>query len=190
MFRWNDLKGNRMEVNNGGEINTGRYERTNFSWMRLLSLEMCRWHAVILFTEMSGIHSSMTCRYMWWKLFYLRKKKQQTKLWARWRVSIRNPTSEKWKTKAGTKTWQHGEVNNTQTHEMNMMSMSWMLGVHDNGENKIKKKMKREDVSWSNIHITNELREGLLVEVFIQHPGQTSAQTTEQQEGRREERQR
>lgn len=47
--------------------------------------------------------------------------------------------------------------------------------------------MEREDVSWSNIHITNELREGLLVEVFIQHPGQTSAQTTEQREGRREE---
>lgn len=50
------------------------------------------------------------------------------------------------------------------------------------------KKMTREDVSWSNIHITNEIREGLLVEVFIQHPGQTSAQTTEQREGRREER--
>lgn len=46
--------------------------------------------------------------------------------------------------------------------------------------------MKREDVSWSNIHITNEFREGLLVEVFVQHPGQTSAQTTEQREGRRE----
>lgn len=35
--------------------------------------------------------------------------------------------------------------------------------------------MKREDVSWSNIHITNEFREGLLVEVFIQHSGQASA---------------
>lgn len=69
-----------------------------------------------------------------------------------------------------------------------------MLGVDDNGEGekskKKKRKMQREDVSWSNIHITNELREGLLVEVFIQHPGQTSAQTTEQQEGRRKERQR
>lgn len=63
-----------------------------------------------------------------------------------------------------------------------------MLGVDDDGEKQ--KKVEREDVSWSNIHITNELREGLLVEVFIQHPGQTSAQTTEQQEGRREERQR
>lgn len=65
-----------------------------------------------------------------------------------------------------------------------------MLGVGDDGENKKAKEMRREDVSWSNIHITNEFREGLLVEVFIQHSGQTSAQTTEQQEGRREERQR
>lgn len=46
--------------------------------------------------------------------------------------------------------------------------------------------MKREDVSWSNIHITNEFREGLLVEVFVQHPGQTPAPATEQREGRRE----
>lgn len=52
------------------------------------------------------------------------------------------------------------------------------------------KRMKREHVSWSNIHITNEFTEGLLVEVFVQHSGQTSAQTTEQREGRREERQR
>lgn len=38
------------------------------------------------------------------------------------------------------------------------------------------KGFKKEDVSWSNIHITNEVREGLLVEVFVQHSGQTSAQ--------------
>lgn len=44
-------------------------------------------------------------------------------------------------------------------------------------------KMKEGGVSWSNIHITNELREGLLVEIFIQNPGQTSAKTTEQQKG-------
>ena len=79
-----------------------------------------------------------------------------------------------------------GEVTNALTTEMNMIVSGWMLGVDDDGEKQ--KKMEREDVSWSNIHITNELREGLLVEVFIQHPGQTSAQTTEQQEGRREER--
>lgn len=53
---------------------------------------------------------------------------------------------------------------------------------------KVKEKHKKGDVSWSNIHITNEVREGLLVEVFIQHPGQTSAKSTEQQEGRREKR--
>lgn len=58
----------------------------------------------------------------------------------------------------------------------------------DNGEKNKTNKQEEEDVSWSNIHITNELREGLLVEVFIQHPGQISAQTTEQQEGRRKER--
>lgn len=50
--------------------------------------------------------------------------------------------------------------------------------------------MRTEDVSWSNIHITNELREGLLVEVFVEHPGQTSARVTKQQEGRREKRKR
>lgn len=50
------------------------------------------------------------------------------------------------------------------------------------------KETKREDVSWSDIHITNEFREGLLVEVFIQHPGQASAPRTEQREGRKEER--
>lgn len=33
---------------------------------------------------------------------------------------------------------------------------------------------RRGAVCESNIHITNELREGLLVEVFIQHPGQAS----------------
>lgn len=59
-----------------------------------------------------------------------------------------------------------------------------MMG--DDGENKSKRRMKREDVSWSNIHITNEFREGLLVEVFVQHPGQTPAPMTEQREGRRE----
>lgn len=51
-----------------------------------------------------------------------------------------------------------------------------MQGAGNDGEQSKRNKMKREDVSWSNIHITNELREGLLVEVFIQHPGQTSAQ--------------
>lgn len=55
-----------------------------------------------------------------------------------------------------------------------MMIMMMMTMEKRNSRN-----MTREDVSWSNIHITNELREGLLVEVFIQHPGQTSAQTTE-----------
>lgn len=44
-------------------------------------------------------------------------------------------------------------------------------------------KMKEGGVSWSNIHITNELREGLLVEIFIQNPGQMSVKTTEQQKG-------
>ena len=29
---------------------------------------------------------------------------------------------------------------------------------------------EEEEVSWNNIHITNEVREGLLVEVLIQHP--------------------
>lgn len=78
-------------------------------------------------------------------------------------------------------------LTNALTYEMNMITMirCWGLMMME----KIKTKNKEEDVSWSNIHITNELREGLLVEVFIQHPGQTSAQTTEQQEGRREERQ-
>lgn len=53
-----------------------------------------------------------------------------------------------------------------------------------------KRKIKEDggDVSWSNIHITNEFREGLLVEVFIQHPGQTSAPWTEQRKGRKEQR--
>lgn len=75
------------------------------------------------------------------------------------------------------------------TNKMNVNG--WMVGVDDNVENERRQKLKeKEDVSWSNIHITNELREGLLVEVFVQHPGKTSAGTTEQQEGRREERQR
>lgn len=46
----------------------------------------------------------------------------------------------------------------------------------DKGKNEKRNVYKKEDVSWSNIHITNEVREGLLVEVLIQHSGQTSAQ--------------
>lgn len=73
-----------------------------------------------------------------------------------------------------------GEVTNALTNDRNVMSMvgCWELMTMEKTKTK---KIKEEDVSWSNIHITNELREGLLVEVFIQHPGQTSAQTTEQQ---------
>lgn len=47
--------------------------------------------------------------------------------------------------------------------------------------------MREEDVSWSNIHITNELREGLLVEVFIQHPGQPSTPKRQREGGRERE---
>lgn len=61
------------------------------------------------------------------------------------------------------------------------MSKTEWLRIDDSGE-KNKGMTKREDVSWSNIHITNEFREGLLVEVFIQHPGQASAPWTEQRE--------
>lgn len=68
------------------------------------------------------------------------------------------------------------------------MSKTEWLRIDASGENKNKRRRRREDVSWSNIHITNEFREGLLVEVFIQHPGQTSAPRTDQREGRKEER--
>lgn len=77
-------------------------------------------------------------------------------------------------------TWRQGTGNDVKDW---MVANRWQWGEQK------QRKTKREDVSWSNIHITNEFREGLLVEVFIQHPGQTSAPWTEQREGRKEERQ-
>lgn len=64
-----------------------------------------------------------------------------------------------------------------------------MVGFDNNVVKKEKKKERKEDVSWSNIHITNELREGLFVEVLVQHPGQTSARNDKAARSRREERQ-
>lgn len=84
-------------------------------------------------------------------------------------------------TRGGSKHGNRQMVINALIKEIHVMSVAV-----DNGRNK--SKQQKGDVSWSNIHITNELREGLLVEVFIQHPGQISTQTTEQQEARRKER--